>query len=105
MNIIRACAAGTIWTDSNLKSIPIDKPVRILIPIDGSELKIIKDSNEWEKFLFFYKKHEFQLIRFPVEIDDEEEYFIAVCEELKGIMVVKAKLVTWDGVKHNYGKF
>lgn len=96
VQISRICFAGTIWIEragSAMKVIDYGHAVTIYIPICGSLLKKIKDTYSFKDYISNYMKSGFKMVDFSEEIQDNINYFIAICEEDKTI-----NIITWNSI-------
>lgn len=92
MQISRICLAGTVWVEKVGSVMQVihygTHKVYLYIPIDGSLLKKIKDSDSFKDYISTYTNAGYKMADFPEEIQDDENYFIAMCEEDKTINII-----------------
>lgn len=92
MQISRICLAGTVWVEKVGSAMQVihygSHKVYLHIPIDGSLLKKIKDSDSFKDYISTYTNAGYEMADFPEEIQDDENYFIAMCEEDKTINII-----------------
>lgn len=92
MQISRICLAGTVWVEKVGSAMQVihygSHKVYLHIPIDGSLLKKIKDSDSFKDYISTYTNAGYKMADFSEEIQDDENYFIAMCEEDKTINII-----------------
>lgn len=97
MQISRICLAGTVWVEKVGSAMQVihygNHKVYIYIPIDGSLLKKIKDSHSFKDYISTYTNAGYTMADFSEEIEDNKNYFIAICEEDKTINIITVNSV------------
>lgn len=92
MQISRICLAGTVWVEKVGSAMRVieygSHKVYLHIPIDGNLLKKIKDTYSFKDYISTYTNTGYKMVDSPEEIQDNENYFIAICREDKTINIV-----------------